>query len=330
MSLSTGALLRLAVSPHIQSVTATAQRFPNPHNPTRAHLDQIPQAVVAGFEWALDSRKLTELERRIDLLAQPLHGFAYEGATMAYTITDTITRGHRARDLLQGPALPHLFLSYIGIGFAMARLPRATWGRVVPDIDAPPYHPTLSWLAVDGYAFDLAYFGHRRWASPAASPKPWPWMGESEYFPRCADQGLGRALWFIHGADSAAVAKAVQAFDTHRQGDLWSGVALAATFAGPEAVHAEQLKSVVPSNYAGDLACGSILAAAARVRAGHVPDHSQRAARVLTGLTCQEAAAIADESAPEGTVDGTSYEQWRANIRLAWVVLKASLATENI
>ena len=32
----------------------------------------------------------------------------------------------------------------------------------MPDLTGSPYYPTMSWLAVDGYGFDLAYFDTRR------------------------------------------------------------------------------------------------------------------------------------------------------------------------
>src|SRR5947199_74099 len=66
----------------------------------------------------------------------------------------------------------------------------------------------------------------RRWRSP------YPWQGSPQYFLRAVDQGIGRALWFIHGAQALDVAAAVASFAEHRRPDLWSGVGLAATFAG--------------------------------------------------------------------------------------------------
>src|SRR5690606_25696306 len=106
------------------------------------------QAVVCGFEWGIDGADLWEVERRLSMVDPELRGFAYEGTTMAFTILDAMGgRGRRTRDLLLGSGQPHIFLAYIGIGFAMARLPRRLWRKVVPDLSGSAYYPTMSWLA---------------------------------------------------------------------------------------------------------------------------------------------------------------------------------------
>ncbi len=113
----------------------------------------------------METRGLWEVERRLDLVDEEQRGFAYEGAVMAYTILDVMPgrTGNRTRKLLAGSGKPHIFLAYIGIGFAMARLPRVLWKRVLPDLRSAEYYPAMSWLAVDGYAFDRAYFDTPRW-----------------------------------------------------------------------------------------------------------------------------------------------------------------------
>lgn len=158
-------------------------------------------------------------------------GFAYEGATMVCTILDVLPprRGTRTRDLLRGPGDRHLLLAYMGIGFAMARL---LWRHVVPDLSGSPYHPTMTWLAVDGYGFDRAYFEVERYVTRRERLRAYPWQGHPDYFARAVDRGVGRALWFIPGGRTADVSAAVHAFAEQRHGDLWSGVGLAATFAG--------------------------------------------------------------------------------------------------
>jgi Protein of unknown function (DUF1702) len=139
---------------------------------------------------------------------------------MAAVVVDAMSgfRGTRTRDLLAGPGRPHLFLAYIGVGFAMARLPRPLWRKVLPDLDGVPYHPTMSWLAVDGYAFDRAYFDTRTWVGAQYVPPAYPWQGRPDYFPRAVDHGVGRALWFIHGGGVHEVAEAVDRFPGRRPG----------------------------------------------------------------------------------------------------------------
>ncbi|MEQ4721851.1 DUF1702 family protein [Nonomuraea sp. B19D2] len=311
MSTLIGSLRRLILAPSLAEVTFARRGFPCAPSPATARLESIPQAVVCGFEWGIDARDQWDLERRLAMVDTELRGFAYEGATMAFTVLDAMGRGtrRRTRDLLLGPGQPHIFLAYIGIGFAMARLPRPLWKKVLPDLDGTPYHPTMSWLAVDGYGFDLAYFHTRRWVGEQRVPDPYPWQGNAAYFTRAVDQGVGRALWFIHGASVLDVSAAVRGFAAHRQPDLWSGVGLAATFAGGCGTGALTGLREEAGEHRAELAQGSVFALKARHYAGHVPAHSEVAVEILTGLSTTGAATLADEAA------AGDYEIWRGRIR---------------
>jgi hypothetical protein len=318
-----GSLRRLVFAPSLAEVSFSGRKFPVVPTDATRRLEAIPQSVVCGFEWGIDARGQWEVERRLEMVDAELRGFAYEGATMAFTILDAMGpgRGTRTRDLLDGSGEPHIFLAYIGIGFAMARLPRPLWKKVLPDLSSG-FHPTMSWLAVDGYGFDLAYFHTDRWVDRQEVPKPYPWLGAPDYFPRAVDQGIGRALWFIHGADASAVAAAVARFAGPRQPDLWSGVGLAATFAGGcDATGLDALRTAA-GVLSPELALGSIFAARARAYSGFVPDHTHEALRALTGRSMDGAVEIADGTAVGADAPGpvTPYEQWRQNIRARFAV----------
>ncbi|GLF98788.1 DUF1702 family protein [Streptomyces yaizuensis] len=324
-----GSLRRLLMAPSPLDVDFAARGFPVPPSPATRRLEAIPQAVVCGFEWAIDDPGHRETEARIRLVDAELRGFAYEGATMALTLRDAMapTGGGRARRLLLGPAGPHVFLAYIGIGFALARLPRRLWKKAVPDLTGAAY-PQMSWLAVDGYGFDLAYFHTGRYVDEQRVPAPYDWEGHPGYFARAVDQGIGRALWFIHGARADRVAAAVDGFDEARRPDLWSGVGLAATFAGSFTESDLALLRRAADGHRGELGQGAVFAAKARAYAGTVPEHTHTALGALAGLTLAGAVALADDCAVEpgtapgggavrpGDIDGVpAYEQWRLNIR---------------
>jgi hypothetical protein len=213
--------------------------------------------------------------------------------------------------------VPHTFLTYIGIGFAMARLPRPLWKRVLPDLTGTPYYPTMSWLAVDGYGFDRAYFDTHRFVTKQQRPADYPWLGHPEYFSRAVDQGIGRALWFIHGGRPMDVVDAVGAFAVSRQADLWSGVGLAATFAG--GCTGEDMRAMCQKagEYRAHLAQGAVFAAKARHFAGFVPAHTEEAIEVFAEMSVAAAATLADDVA-QGGFDSTGepdYEIWRARVR---------------
>ncbi|RCG25374.1 DUF1702 family protein [Sphaerisporangium album] len=324
-----GSLRRLLLTPSLAEVTFGERGFPvTPTDATR-RLEAIPQSVICGFEWGIDARDQWEVERRLSLVDPEYRGFAYEGATMAFTVVDAMGggRGHRTRDLLMGPGQPHIFLTYIGIGFAMARLPRPLWKKVMPDLTGSAYYPTMSWLAVDGYGFDRAYFETRRWVDEQRVPVAYPWEGSPDYFLRAVDQGIGRALWFIHGGQAADVAAHVRAFASHRQADLWSGVGLAATFAGGAEAEVLAVLRAEAGEYRPELAQGVVFAAKARDFAGFVPPHTELATSVLAGLTVGGAVALADDAAVSApSSDVPAYELWRRGVRARFASTDAAVA----
>ena len=313
-----GSLRRLMLTPSLAKVSFRGRGFPITPTPATQRLEAIPQSVICGFEWGIDSRDQWEVERRLSLVEPEMRGFAYEGAAMAYTIRDVMPgRSNRTRELLLGPGQPHIFLTYIGIGFAMARLPRPVWKKVLPDLSGTPFYPTMNWLAVDGYGFDRAYFDTKRWVDEQKVPAPYPWNGSPEYFLRAVDQGIGRALWFIHGARGPAVAAAVGRFALSRQPDLWSGVGLAATFAGgcpPDEMAALRLSA---GEHQAELGLGVVFAIKARTYSGFVPPHTEAACRALAQLSVEEALDLADrtEVDPAGKGPVPQYELWRQRIR---------------
>lgn len=325
-----GAARRLLLAPSFADVEFATRGFPVTPTAATRRLEQIPQSVVAGFAWGIELRGLDELERHLALVEPELRGFAYEGAAMACTVRDAMAggRGDRARDLLEGPGRGHIFLTYIGIGFAMARLPRALWGKVIPPLRDVPYHPVMSWLAVDGYGFDLAYFHTDRWVTRQERPRPYPFDGHPGYFSRAVDQGIGRALWFIHGAAVSDVAAAVDRFAADRRGDLWAGVGLAATFAGGcEPADYETLRRL-SGGFAGELALGSVFAAKARDFSGFEPGHHAAAVSALTGMSPQAASELADDVAvaDPGDTAVPAYEVWRKRIAAHFDVPARSLS----
>jgi enediyne biosynthesis protein E2 len=314
MSTIAGSMRRLVLTPKLAEVTFAGRGFPVVPSAATQRLEAIPQAVVCGFEWGIDARDQWEVERRLDLVDAEHRGFAYEGVTMAFTVLDAMGRGHRTRDLLLGPGRRHVFLAYIGMGFAMARLPKPLWKRVVPDLTGDPYYPTMSWLAVDGYGFDRAYFDTQRWVGAQKEAPPYHWDGQPDYFPRAVDQGIGRALWFICGGHAPDVAAVASRFAGRRQPDLWSGIGLAAAFAGGCDRDGLAALRRAADGHRAQLALGVVFAAKARSYAGSVPEHTAVACSALAGITVENAVALADATAVSSAGSEPAYELWRRRI----------------
>jgi hypothetical protein len=306
------------MAPSLEDVGFARRGFDVEPTERTRRLEAVPQAVVTGFEWGIEDRDLATTERRLALVDPLNRGFAYEGATMACAIRDAMSRaGHRTRDLLRGGGRPHIFLNYIGIGFAMAKLPRPLWKKLAPDLREPGLYPAMTWLCVDGYGFDRAYFDTGTWVDGQRLDAPYTWDGSPSYWQRAFDQGVGRALWFIHGGHVGNVSAAVRSFADDRRADLWSGVGLAATFAGGSTAADLDALRAEAGSCAGHLAQGAVFAAKARHHAGFVPEHSSAAVHAFTGRTVEAVARLADDcaAAAPGDAGVPAYEVWRRNVR---------------
>lgn len=273
----------------------------------RRLLEEHGAAFVTGFNLALAARSDDELAARASSVPLAERGFAYEGAGMALALLDLLVvgRSRRLESFLRGPGAAHVHMVHVGAGWALARLRRRPWGRL-HGLD-----PLLRWLAVDGYGFHEGFFGPVRWVRGAEEPRHL-----DGYARRAFDQGLGRSLWFVYGADVDLVAAAVARFPQRRRADLWSGVGLAAAYAGAvEVTEVEHLADLAGA-WRADAAQGAAFAATARLHAGNLAPHTSAACAELTGATPDQAATVVKASLrgiDRSSVHG--YELWRTRIR---------------
>jgi enediyne biosynthesis protein E3 len=314
-----GKVRRRILTPSMSETHLAVRGFPEKTQQSRQLLENAGGMFLTGFAYAAEAGSIAEAERNLETIERQFQGFAYEGAGMAFAIRDGMPIGHRhhVANFLDGPAKPHTYMTYVGVGWALARVPKFCWPAVTSGVT----DPLLRWLVHDGYGFHQAYFQtdkyvHRQFREPNFG---WPADDPARYAGRAIDQGIGRAMWFVGGSDVAIVANMINKFDADRRPDLFAGVGLAATYAG--GVDETELRSL--AERAGDcraqLAQGSAFAASARVIAGLVTPHTEMATRVLCGLTPQHADQICQESIPaESTTDpgsGTpAFELWRQRI----------------
>ena len=276
------------------------------------NLEKVGLKFLLGFEYGMGSRSLTEIESSLETIESAFRGFSYEGCAMALAVRDAISpvNRHWVRDLLAGRGAAHIYMAYIGVGWAMARLPRARWRAIAPR------DPLLRWLALDGYGFHQAYFRTSQYLTGQYQASIHGWR--SAYANRAVDQGIGRALWFANGADVAHVAEAIGKFAPARQGDLWSGAGLASVYAG--GADAAELMDMVKltGEYRTHAALGAAFAGEARLRAGLVTPGTELGVKIHCGMSVEDAAAVTLESRnglPEADGPVPSYELWRERIR---------------
>ncbi len=281
----------------------------------RERLELLGSAFLQGYHLAVRVGDPAALGPRLNAVGPEVRGFAFEGAAMGLALLDHLTpwRRNRWQAFLAGPGRPHTYMVHVGAGWALARLP---WARHHPERPLARLDPLLRWLTVDGYGFHEGYFHWRRTVERQAIP-----AGLFGYGRRAFDQGLGRSLWFVGGADVAWIPATIATFPPGRRADLWSGVGLACAYAG--GVERAGLEALLAraGPYAPHLAQGAAFAAKARQRAGNPSPHTELACRVLCGLGADAAGAVTDAAVEGLPPDGTApaYEIWRHRIRAHFV-----------
>lgn len=274
----------------------------------RDRLEAVGRTFIAGYNSAVTTGQGDAAVERLGDVPEALRGFFVEGAAMGLALLDLVTpwrrRGFAA--FVEGPAQPYIYLAHVGAGWALARTSwrlRRRLGRV---------DPLLSWLMMDGYGFHAGYFQPNRTIDLHRRPRL-----PRGYAARAFDQGLGRALWFAMGASGEAVRDSIEGFAPERRPDLWSGVGLAVTYAGGAETAELSDLAAAAGDCRLDLAQGAAFAAAAHLRAGPVPSHTEAACRLLCGMEGRSAAAITTFTRPDPRSDpaGRHYEAWRSAIR---------------
>jgi|SRR5579872_1559937 len=296
----------LSISP--EEASFTRRKFHFVSDSTRRHLERVGETFLEGYHLALCDRGSDSIAAELQKVDPEFRGFGFEGAAMGLDILDQLKpwKACRIDDLLRKAGRPHMYMVHVGVGWSMARW-RAGITRRLSRLD-----PLLRWLALDGFGFHEGYFNWAHYVSGGSASRIIDGYGK-----RVFDQGLGRSLWFVAGADPDYIVSIIQRFHGTRRNDLWSGVGLACTYAGgAERGAVEALRLAVGPSWA-HLAQGAAFAAAARHRAGNVNAKAELNCRLLSGLSVQAAAEICDRASQNLESDnGTpAYEIWRCLIR---------------
>ncbi|MEV6908417.1 DUF1702 family protein [Amycolatopsis sp. NPDC051071] len=287
------------------------RRFRLRPGPARGVLESAGRAFLTGLNASLETSG-EALSVRVATVGPELRGFAFEGAGMGCALLDLLAPVRRGRvaALLRGPAVDYPHLVHVGAGWAYARL------RLRPYRGPSSADPLLRWLSWDGFGFHQGFFHTDQVIGRHRVERGLP-SGVRQV----RDQGLGRALWFCECADPDGVALRIAEFPQGRQADLWSGIGLAATYAGGTDAGELARLADLSGRFRAHLAQGSAFACAARRVSGIVPAHTGKAAEVLAGSDTDVVADWTDRSlAVLGPRPDTlaHYQRWRAEIRHLW------------
>jgi hypothetical protein len=290
--------------------TFARRGFPEADPAKRQHLERIIRTFVDGYHATLDDSRPQTLAPWLDAIDPEFRGFAFEGVALCLTAFDLLTPWKRDRwaTFLKGPGGPESFLMHVGFGLALAQL-----GRPAEEALTRLADPGERWLAIDGYGFHQGYFHWRHFVEECAEP-----ARISGYARRAFDQGLGRVLWFGCGADIGRVVRTVAKFPASRQPDLWSGLGVAATFAG--GVAEEELKALAEASgpYEAHLKQGSVFAVKLRHRADTLVENTELACQTLAGLSAEGAVRMVDAAFEDLPSDGPepAYEVLRRRVQV--------------
>lgn len=152
---------------------------------------------------------------------------------------------------------------------------------------------------------------------------PWATVTARDYASRATDQGVGRALWFVGGTDVEVVTSLIERYPRRRWADMYSGIGLAATYAGG----ATEAELTALWDHAGEyrpqIAQGAAFGAAARAKAGLICPHNELATQIFCGQPVALAQKVTDEALVDLPADGVvpAYEIWRQRIAAAFARL---------
>lgn len=277
--------------------------------PAVARLEGVGRTFLGGYRTALRlgcpsacAEALNQDVARVDV------GFAFEGAAMAFALLDALTpwRRNRIEEFLRGPGAHHAYMIHVGAGWALARVQVGGWQRW------RRMDTLLRWLVVDGFGFHEGYFHPARYLNGDNGR-----IALTGYRRRAFDQGLGRAAWFASAADGQRIVEFIETKEQARRADLWSGVGLAAAYAGGGSPASLEQLATSCGPYLPHVAQGACFAAEARRRASNPSEHTRVACRVLCGVSSEVASDLVLEKLA-GLTDPESedaYERWRSGVR---------------
>jgi hypothetical protein len=292
------------------------------------HLDasvlrRVANTFVDGFSIATEL-ETSLLDREIEIIAPSERGVGYEGVAagkavldLSQGLVDKYSSSHErsgsssserrlpaAANLLSA-APQYSFLLYLGIGEAMAQLK-------LPPVLCNDFAGEL-WggQIIEGYGFFDGYFN---WFETLVHQN-YP-VGLEPSLAAAYNQGLGRALYFIHNCNPSKIREHINSFAPSRRPELWAGVGIPTAYVG--GLSERELARLIDyaGTYRAELMQGVFLGSSARIKQQLVPDHTELACNVICGVKAMECYYISEEL-NHLLADREAYSmyQWQSAVR---------------
>jgi enediyne biosynthesis protein E3 len=254
----------------------------------RSSLEEILRVFIAGYNLTLQIRGHELLVQKLEDEFDSHHvGFAFEGAGMCCALFDLLAPcgTSRLREFTDTVACKHDYITTVGAGFAVARLP---YGLRVLDRYNEKLDPMVAWCIPEGYGFHQGFFHHRSFVEECKEPAG-AW---APYARQLFDSGIGRSLWWVKGGSPGRIKQAINRFPQPRRGEMWHGVGIASSYAGgvaePGLLELLELSGV----YRADFLSGIPFSARMRQKGANPSAATNLACRALLKGTVDQAADL--------------------------------------
>lgn len=270
--------------PH-REASLSRQGFPGQGSASRDHLETVLHAFVDGYNLSIVEPDMSALVRRLHSSIAPEYvGFAYEGIGLYCAMVDLMIPGSaRLEAFTHSVGAPHDYITMVGAGFAIARIPTAlrrldSYQRRLDELTA--------FCLADGYGFHEGFF---KWRSFVDGRKPAP-ASFNRQNRILFDSGIARAMWWVYGADPVAIAAAISRFDEDRRPEMWAGIGVAVSYAsaGPNQVNPTSKLVELSGPYRLDLLSGIPFSAHMRWKGNNPAPWTERACSELLSMSVNE------------------------------------------
>ncbi len=278
-----GALFRLSR----RRIEVLGKGFQLAEPEVQARLEEVMKVFVLGHDLAARSASLEATAAQLEESFDSHHvGFAFEGAGMHLGMLDLLfpRRQSRLKRFVEGPGSRHDYITCVGAGFAVARLP---FQRRSLALLKRHLHPLIGWCVADGIGFHEGFFHGHRFIDGGAPP-PGTLVGQER---QLFDAGLGRSLWWNTGATPAAIDRTIATFPSFRQGEMWCGIGTACAYAGGPTIEVVDELLERSRRHRTDFLSGIPLAARMRQKGGNPSAATERVCQRLLGRSCEETAS---------------------------------------
>jgi hypothetical protein len=291
-----------------KEVSFSRRGFPDCSSRTRRHLESVIGTFIEGYNIAVGTTDVIRLADRLDATFSPAFvGFAYEGAGLYLGLLDLLLPRSKSRlsTFTHSVAQDHDYITSVGAGFAIARMP---FGLRRLESYQRTLDPRVAWCLADGYGFHQGFFHWKRFIE-AREAAPGSLSRQNRHL---FDAGVGRAMWWVFGADPVLVASAISRFDTERQPEMWAGIGTALAYAGGGPPEASSLLFDLAGQYRLDLLSGIPFAAHMREKGRNPADWTDRACSVLLNMSVSETSdmIVTELNTYLDSWQGSEQERW--------------------